>query len=213
MHKDWLFTRNRLVRAAIPTEGAGSARGGRGRLAIARVGWRVGRKNNHPTVRARHPRVDAIDPRTLTAEPVVRRGDRAAPRQWQPRHAVARFAICYSGSRSFIFRTTIPEPSVAATKPLRSSQRSPTAICLRSFLSWPTGSLRARLSASAACRRSGEGSVSEVAFIYLTISGETRQVSQLTYLGTQITKTLAGSRPWNVLGGNGWQPRLIVWAW
>jgi hypothetical protein len=47
-----------------------------------------------------------------------------------------------------------------ATNPLLSSQRSPSAICLRSFLAWPTGSFRARLKASAACRLIGDSTVS-----------------------------------------------------
>jgi hypothetical protein len=46
--------------------------------------------------------------------------------------------------------------SGTATYPRFSSQRSPIANCLRSFLSWPTGSLRARPRASAACLLRGE---------------------------------------------------------
>lgn len=46
--------------------------------------------------------------------------------------------------------------------PYRSSQRSPIASCLRSFRAWPTGSFRARRSASVACFLSGEGATAWV---------------------------------------------------
>jgi hypothetical protein len=46
--------------------------------------------------------------------------------------------------------------SASARTPRFSSQRRPIATCLKSFLSWPIGSLRACLSVSAACRLSAE---------------------------------------------------------
>jgi hypothetical protein len=61
------------------------------------------------------------------------------------------------------FFATFRMPSrscTTATNPLLSSQRSPSASCLRSFLAWPTGSFRARLKASATCRLIGDSAVS-----------------------------------------------------
>lgn len=74
-------------------------------------------------------------------------------------------AVCHQGPDTLagapIFRRSISPLLTVATKPRLSSQRRPIANCLRSFLAWPTGSLRARRRASAACLLSGEGSVSE----------------------------------------------------
>jgi Integrase core domain len=50
----------------------------------------------------------------------------------------------------------IARSCTVALTPCFPSQRRPRASCLRSFRSWPTGSLRARRSASAACRMSGD---------------------------------------------------------
>jgi hypothetical protein len=65
----------------------------------------------------------------------------------------------FSGTSSMA-RIVVKRP---CCRPLFSSQRSPTANCLRSFRSWPAGSLRARRSTSAACRLRGE--ISEGNFI------------------------------------------------
>jgi len=99
-------------------------------------------------------------------------------------HSISAFCppcTCAPLRKSVSAKIAVTGSCTVALRFLFSSQSRPIANCLSSFLAWPTGSLRARRSASAACRLRGEGCVSEGRFIAnptvddrATISSENR---------------------------------------